>query len=440
MARKSREPTVERRAYRCADGSVTEYWSVRYFDAGGTRRRLPCQSREEAEFRRGQILYEGPPPATTTGAAPVAAPAAEEGALTLAEFWPVWSADARERLARSTMREYERLWDRRLSPQFGERALGAIKPRDVSAWRSELLANGVGPEATRYAMVLLPSIFSIAIEWGEADTNPVSVVRKPRQGRRKAVRPLPPEEVERVRAQLFAGNDHRSATLVSVLAYAGLRPGEALALQWRHVRENTLLVEQAVSDGELKLQKTGRIYRTVDLLGALAGDLREWNPAPDPDDFVFPRADGHPWRRDDWANWRNRVFTPATKRAGIGSPRPYDLRHSFASLLIREQRTSIVELAEQLGHAPTITLDTYRTYSPNIAGPSPLTSVSGSRVRASPLGSLRPHDPEGDQGRAESARTRGCPCSSRCPHLVYMDADCVQYSDMIRSVVNGRRR
>jgi hypothetical protein len=27
--------------------------------------------------------------------------------------------------------------------------------------------------------------------------------------------------------------------------------------------------------------------------------------------------------------------------------------------LIREQRTSIVELAEQLGHAPTMTLNTY---------------------------------------------------------------------------------
>ena len=78
--------------------------------------------------------------------------------MTLAEFWPVWAADARERLARSTMREYERLWSRRLEPQFGTRVLDGIKPRDVSAWRSQLLAAGVGPEATRYAMVLLQSM------------------------------------------------------------------------------------------------------------------------------------------------------------------------------------------------------------------------------------------------------------------------------------------
>ena len=60
-----------------------------------------------------------------------------------------------------------------------------------------------------------------------------------------------------------------------------------------------------------------------------------------------------------WNNWRNRHFQPAAAQANLGRPRPYDRRHAFASLLIREQRTSIVELAEQLGHAPTMTLNTY---------------------------------------------------------------------------------
>ncbi len=41
------------------------------------------------------------------------------------------------------------------------------------------------------------------------------------------------------------------------------------------------------------------------------------------------------------------------------APRPYDLRHSFASLLIHEDRLSIVEIAAQLGHTPTMTLSTY---------------------------------------------------------------------------------
>jgi integrase len=113
-------------------------------------------------------------------------------------------------------------------------------------------------------MVLLQAMFTLAIEWGEAQTNPVSVVRKPRQGRQRAIEPLAPEDIERLRAVLLHDGDHRSATLVSVLAYAGLRPGEALGLEWRHVRDRTLLIEQAVSDGRLKRQRpTASIARST---------------------------------------------------------------------------------------------------------------------------------------------------------------------------------
>jgi len=47
------------------------------------------------------------------------------------------------------------------------------------------------------------------------------------------------------------------------------------------------------------------------------------------------------------------------QRRSTWTPRPYDLRHSFASLQIREKEVSIVDLAAQLGHAPTETLKTY---------------------------------------------------------------------------------
>ena len=51
----------------------------------------------------------------------------------------------------------------------------------------------------------------------------------------------------------------RDATIISVLAYAGLRPGELRELRWRQVRERTLLIDAA---------KTG-CRRTVRLLLAL---------------------------------------------------------------------------------------------------------------------------------------------------------------------------
>ncbi len=93
----------------------------------------------------------------------------------------------------------------------------------------------------------------------------------------------------------------------------------------RHVRQSTLLVEQAISDGRLKRQKTGRVHRTVDLVAPLARDLARWRAESrfrGPGDFVFARSDGGPWRTDDWNNWRHRHFDPATERAGLGHPAP----------------------------------------------------------------------------------------------------------------------
>ncbi|MGH2941956.1 MAG: hypothetical protein ACRDLN_04190 [Solirubrobacteraceae bacterium] len=65
-----------------------------------------------------------------------------------------------------------------------------------------------------------------------------------------------------MRSHLLARGDARSATLVSVLAYAGVRPGEALALRFRDVQERTILVEQAVSLGEVKTPRPGACARS----------------------------------------------------------------------------------------------------------------------------------------------------------------------------------
>jgi integrase len=57
---------------------------------------------------------------------------------------------------------------------------------------------------------------------------------------------LAPRTVE----AMGAAASHRDATLLSVLAYAGLRPSEALALHWSDVRAQTILVQRALSLGD----------------------------------------------------------------------------------------------------------------------------------------------------------------------------------------------
>jgi integrase len=99
----------------------------------------------------------------------------------------------------------------------------------------------------------------------------------------------------------------------------------------------------------------------VRLLGPLAVDLAAGRLASDrsgANDLVFPTTTGELWRDHDWRNWRRRVFDPLAAQVGAPGMRPYDLRHAFCSLLIAEG-LSVVEVARQAGHAPTMTLDTY---------------------------------------------------------------------------------
>lgn len=273
------------------------------------------------------------------------------------EEW--WRLYAGPNLAPTTLELYAMLWDTHILPRLGGLSLCELTPERLNGFRLELEADGVGRVSVRKALTLLHGVLRRACEWGRIASNPVASVPKPPGGRTRSVHPLTPETVEQIRGWLLRRSLLRDATLVSVLAYGGLRPGEALALTWAHVRERTILVEAAVSIGRLAETKTRR-RRTVRLLSPLAEDLEGFRQrAQRPDgELIFPRPDGDPWRRTDYQNWRRRIYIPAADAAGVESARPYDLRHSFVSLLIAEGH-NVVEVARQAGHSPKVALDTY---------------------------------------------------------------------------------
>jgi integrase len=271
-----------------------------------------------------------------------------------ADEW--WRLYAKPNLAAKTLKQYADLRDRYLLPRLEMLELRALKPAVVQRFQADLIAEGVGQETVRKTLALLQGILERALEWGRISVNPVKVVKKPPAGRKRTVRALPPEVVEQLRSKLR----QRDATLVSVLAYAGLRPGEALALTWGDVRDNVLVVDKALSLGDVKETKT-RQTRTVRLLRPLATDLAKWRMVqgrPDDREPVFPMRDGRFWTDTAYRNWRRRVFEPAACAAGIENPRPYDLRHSLASLRFQEGGNP-AEIAETMGHSIQTLLGTY---------------------------------------------------------------------------------
>jgi len=255
----------------------------------------------------------------------------DAGTETLNEYvtgtwWPAHTAH----LAPRTRENYAQHYDRHLAPALGETPLRELTPELIARWQAERLAAGIGPEAVRKALAVLGGILQRVVEAQRIPANPVRLVRKAKRPVRPEVRPLAPATVERMRAAL----GQRDSTLVSVLAYAGLRPTEALTLRWGHVRDRTLVVNAS---------KTGRT-RTVRLLAPLATDLAEWKLAsgrPSDGGLVFPGHDGDPWTREAYKSWCRRTFNRARRAGGVPKATPYTLRHSFCSLLLAEGRSVI---------------------------------------------------------------------------------------------------
>ena len=322
-------------------------WRVRWRQHGRNRARTFSTRRDESDFdadvRRQRRA--------------VSLAALDAGKESLGEYVTgAWATSHAVTLAPKTRLRYASLYDHHIRSFLGSMPLREIDADTVGRWQSGRLVAGAGVVAVRHAMDLLGSILEQAFVSGRISENPVRRVKKARLPRREEVRPLSPATIERMRTTLSA----RDATLLSVLAYAGLRPGEALGLRWGDVRERTILIQRSISLGEVADTKT-RQHRTVRLLAPLASDLRAWRMAagrPDDDQLVFPSKDGLPWTQAAYQSWRRRSFRCATQAAGLAHARPYDLRHSFASLLLHEGR-SVIYVARQLGHDARLTLTRY---------------------------------------------------------------------------------
>lgn len=273
-----------------------------------------------------------------------------------------WAKYAVANLAEWTRVGYKRMLVSHIGPRLGSVPVGDITPEVVADFRAQLERAGVGRHSVRLSMVVLQAMFQQAIRWGWVPTNPVKAVRKPPATRQRAVVCLAPSQVEAIRGVLLARDKLYAATIVSLVAYQGLRvPEEVLALEVGHVRRNTLLVEQRNIDGKIVGGQKVRGFhpRAIDLLDPVRRDVREHMLAHGVrEGLLFPRRDGEPWRLHDYQNWRRRIWHTAREEAGIESLPPYDLRHAFASLQIRAGM-SIPELAEQMGHSPQMTLSTY---------------------------------------------------------------------------------
>jgi integrase len=254
---------------------------------------------------------------------------------------------------------YESLLRTRILPAFGTLSLESIDGLAIRRWVARMHAEGLSASRTQQSYRLLSQMLSSAIDCGLLDRNPSHGVKLPRSVRSEMTC-LTAAEVERLTTAIASAY----RPLIHILAYGGLRWGEATALRRNRcdLDAHRLIVAESLADVNGRVvfgeTKTHRVRKTR-LPDFLVEELRVHleTVGAEPVALLFTAPRGGPLRI---ANFRRRVWWPALEVADLPhSTRIHDLRHTCASLLIR-QGVHPKAIQSHLGHASIqITMDRY---------------------------------------------------------------------------------
>ncbi len=255
---------------------------------------------------------------------------------------------ARVEIKESTRAFYESVWKNHLEKEWGHIKVGNATPTNVRAWHSTA-GKSLKPTALAQAYRLLRGILNVAVQDDVLKSNPCRIKGAGMVKPAVAARSLTVPEVLAIAEEIPA----RYKTLVMVLAFGGLRFGEATALRRRDVSDARLTVERTCryihGAWTVGSPKTDAGRRTVSLPGSvatlLASHLADFVPN-DPDALVFATASGRFIQQHNFGA----TFRRAVKRCGLPHTRVHWLRHTGATLAASTGATT-KELMHRLGHA-----------------------------------------------------------------------------------------
>ena len=191
------------------------------------------------------------------------------------------------------------------------------------------------------------------------------------------MRPLSPEQARRL---LEAARGDRLEALYVLAVHCGLRQGELLGLRWEDVdlEAGTLHVRRTLTlakDGpKFMAPKTAKSRRQIRFTTGAVEALKRHHDRQFEEctrltglwqdyGLVFATTIGTPINP---RNLTGRSFKPLLKQAGLPDIRFHDLRHTCATLLLREG-VNVKVVSEMLGHASIIiTLNTYSHVLPDM--------------------------------------------------------------------------
>ena len=263
-----------------------------------------------------------------------------------------------------------------IAPALGDLPLGEVTPLKIQTFLYQLQAEKrLSQRTISLNKSVLVQMYDYAMELGLVENNPARNAKLPRQSRKiddgdSKVIPI----AQREQLLKAAESDPILCPILTLLMLTGMRIGEALALQWKHVdfQNRTISIQQSLTR-ELEFDGEGRTKKTAAALGVTktrcsrrviqAPDLvlqrlREWMrylskrkgglEALVPEGFVFCSTRTMGMRT--YSGFRA-SFRHFLERNGFGDQHLnlHRFRHTYASMLL-EQEISPKVVQKLLGH------------------------------------------------------------------------------------------
>jgi integrase len=304
--------------------------------------------------------------AVPTSASAAAASAALSPTPSFKDFTATWMSERQIEWRRSHLKVLKCTLDGHLLPHFGDRPVGTITKADILAFRTKLadLPGRTGPKMSpkRINGILAPMRQILAEAADRYGFVSPALNLKPLRLRKTDVEPFTLEQVQQMLATVRP--DWRN--YFTVRFFTGMRTGEAHGLKWKYVDldKRLILIRETFVLGEDEYTKTDSSQRDIRMTQVVFEALQDQYLATGKlSEYVFCNREGKPLDND---NFGSRVWYPLLRHLGLKKRRPYQMRHTAATLWLASGEAP-EWIARQLGHSSTEMLfRVYSRYVPNL--------------------------------------------------------------------------
>ncbi|WP_417582564.1 Arm DNA-binding domain-containing protein [Nitrincola sp.] len=304
------------------------------------------------------------------------------------EFAEQWFSEVKIEWRNSHIRNVRSLLDSSILPFFGDKPVTQITKAELMEYRSQQSKlpgrNGnkcISAKSLNNRMGLVKLLLDEASD-RFAFENPYRNI-KPLRLQKVHIEPFSLFEVNRIIEQVR--EDYRN--YYTLRFFTGMRSGEIDGLKWEYVdfEKRQILVRETLIAGQTEYTKTDGSQREIPMLGPVYDALRDqYQSTGRLSPYVFCNTLGKPL---DQHNVTKRVWYPLLRYLGLKKRRPYQTRHTCATLLLASGEVA-EWVARFLGHSSTEMLfKVYSRYIPN------LTRMDGSAFE----NLVRTHKDENDQ-------------------------------------------